>query len=187
MFQDVNGTLVKTEPDLDIDDIHDDDQHSDSIEGEQMCFCCYCHKMFDFKNYIVHARQKHSSRQLKQLKLPKLDAFNCNFCTRQFKAKSEWKLHEKLQHTGEKRFICDICDSRFILKAGLSIHMTKHSGRKPFKCKHCEKTFRLSSDCSRHMAIHSVRERKYACPVCARTFCLLKSYRYHVETHNPNR
>lgn len=189
MLQAVDGTLIKTEPDLQIDDVNNcgQENNSNSLHGQRMCFCFYCHEMFEFKDYIAHSQLKHSARQLAQKNLPKLDAINCNFCQRQFKSKSEWKLHEKMQHIGEKEFICDICDCRFVLKTTLRNHMTKHSGEKPFKCLHCEKTFRLSSDRGRHMAIHGERERKYACPICARTFFLRKSYRYHVETHNPNR
>jgi len=53
--------------------------------------------------------------------------------------------------SGQRPFVCTICDKAFKHKHHLTEHGRLHSGEKPFRCEHCLKTFSHSGSFSQHM------------------------------------
>jgi len=53
--------------------------------------------------------------------------------------------------SGQRPFVCPVCDKAFKHKHHLTEHGRLHSGEKPFRCEHCLKTFSHSGSFSQHM------------------------------------
>lgn len=76
--------------------------------------------------------------------------------------------HMKL-HTGEKPYLCEICNRRFRQLGNYKTHMMTHSGEKPYTCGICGKKFRQFGNLRGHMYIHT-GEKPYECEVCHKKF-----------------
>ncbi|XP_074645057.1 zinc finger protein 236-like [Tubulanus polymorphus] len=80
--------------------------------------------------------------------------FICEICQRAFTVKSTLDCHFKTHTGAEKMFKCHVCSSLFSTKGSLKVHMRLHTGAKPFKCPHCDVTFRTSGHRKSHIAQH---------------------------------
>ena len=66
----------------------------------------------------------------------------------------EEKCHERTQ-TGERPFMCEMCDAAFSRSGDLKRHMGTHTGERPFKCEICDDAFRRSKHLKSHMKTHT--------------------------------
>ena len=76
------------------------------------------------------------------------DRMKPNICLRAFKSFIPLK-RLKLIHTGEKPFVCKICQKGFNQKEKLIAHEYTHS-EKPYECEICLKTFKTKRRYTRH-------------------------------------
>eukprot|EP00095_Tigriopus_kingsejongensis_P002910 maker-scaffold336_size202805-snap-gene-1.35 protein:Tk02910 transcript:maker-scaffold336_size202805-snap-gene-1.35-mRNA-1 annotation:"zinc finger protein 729-like" len=84
--------------------------------------------------------------------------FPCSFsgCMRSFEKSNLLRRHMKL-HSGDCKFVCDICKKCFESQSKLDDHYRKHTGEKPFVCPICGNTFRYKGDRTKHLKnLHGV-------------------------------
>ncbi|XP_059903072.1 transcription factor Sp2-like [Gadus macrocephalus] len=79
----------------------------------------------------------------------------CHFpgCVKTFRKTSLLRAHVGL-HTGERPFLCNICDKRFTRSDELQRHARTHTGVKRFECNQCQKRFMRSDHLAKHSKTH---------------------------------
>ena len=106
----------------------------------------------------------------------------CNICGTGFPFQSHLDVHLRT-HSGERPFLCNICDQKFACLATLRQHQHLiHSSEKPHKCDVCDKRFKRRSDVNRHRVMHT-GEKKYECEVCGKKFTRNTSLWEHRASH----
>uniref|UniRef100_A0A182UD27 C2H2-type domain-containing protein n=1 Tax=Anopheles melas TaxID=34690 RepID=A0A182UD27_9DIPT len=91
-----------------------------------------------------------------------------------------------LVHTGEKRYVCPVCQRAFAQKGNLTYHLNQHTGHCPYRCDQCDKSFKDPQSLRSHKLTHT-DERKFKCEVCEDTFKYRSSLVVHMRYHTQNK
>lgn len=110
------------------------------------------------------------------------EIFKCDECGKSFKLKESLKSHQR-KHTGEKPYICNVCNKKFARNSGLLYHLKHvHMGIKAHGCDICGRTFAMKAAMEDHRRIHT-GERPYVCHSCGKSFKTKASLYIHSRTH----
>ncbi|ERE82343.1 zinc finger protein [Cricetulus griseus] len=105
----------------------------------------------------------------------------CEVCDKDFHAASLLKAQARI-HTGQRPFKCELCCKAFYIPSQLSTHMKIHTGEKPYKCEVCDKAFSRLSGLAVHKKIHT-GEKPYKCQLCDKAFYIPSRLSVHMRIH----
>ncbi|KAL0124430.1 hypothetical protein PUN28_006339 [Cardiocondyla obscurior] len=119
----------------------------------------YVCKECDYETTVLAALSIHMTRHMDKADLP----FKCNECDKRFRKKLDLQEHYNI-HSGEKPFVCQLCNTAFYLRRQLSAH--------------CRRT---------HPELKANKVTSTACDICGRVLATKRSLFRHKESHNPTK
>ena len=141
----------------------------DAVERPYVCDICT--EAFMTSSVLISHRQTHTGD-------------TCRKCDVRQKIFAHLLKKNKLAHTDEKPYQCDMCRKRFTERSNLKTHMLTDEGERSdiFECDVCLKQFTRRSYLKKHMLIHT-GERPHKCDVCQKTFAQRSHLKSHLLTH----
>nr|XP_031833470.1 zinc finger protein 37-like isoform X6 [Nomia melanderi] len=110
----------------------------------------------------------------------------CRVCDKGFRSGSGLNRHTRDVHAGVKRFACDICGRCLASKVSRDEHRRIHTGETPYVCETCGKLFKQKASLHVHRLFHSKRF-SHRCPMCGRCFPRKQELDKHVHSHTAQR
>ena len=84
--------------------------------------------------------------------------------------------------SGEKPFVCTICQKAYARKSHLNVHYRVHTGERPFVCIYCNKDFTEKRFLNDHLqTAHNGVDGPLKCPNCGREFAYKTSLKQHLK------
>lgn len=119
----------------------------------------YMCKECDYETTVLAALSIHMTRHMDKADLP----FKCNECDKRFRKKLDLQEHYNI-HSGEKPFVCQLCNNAFYLRRQLSAHCRRN-----------------------HPELKANKVTSTACDICGRVLATKRSLFRHKESHNPTK
>ncbi|KPJ19122.1 Zinc finger protein 836 [Papilio machaon] len=149
--------------------------------------CPICGKTYRAKSSLVAHQALHATG-------PSPDSF-CVSCKIHFRnavaLKHHLKTHSKHVRDSDKKFTCEECGLKFLLKRLLEEHIDwEHLKREKYVCEECTKVFKNKSALKRHKSyVHDKKRppKNKICDHCGQGFTTLQILRTHVRTHTGER
>ena len=82
-----------------------------------------------------------------------------------------------------RKFLCSICEKRFVRSAHMHRHMRIHTGEKPYFCPICRQRFSRKDRMSAHLQSHR-SEKVHRCCVCRETYSDMTRFVDHCRLHD---
>lgn len=117
--------------------------------------CKFCQQIFHERK----AHRRHEGRHAESR------TENCTFCTKTFADNRSLRDHQRIHN---RQFNCLFCAKTFSNISNLNIHKRTHTGEKPFLCKICQKSFAAKEYFKRHSLEHlETPKQQLKCAICS--------------------
>jgi len=114
----------------------------------------------------------------------------CEYCGEFFRTGFSLYQHIRINHK-ERKFVCEYegCDKKFVIKTHYRDHLKMHTGNKDFICNLCDARYHKKRNLDRHIQVVHQKSR-FFCQIagCNASLCNKDNYRAHlrkVHTDNP--
>ncbi|XP_041978703.1 zinc finger protein 431-like [Aricia agestis] len=148
-----------------------------SFEERKKIPCKVCEKTFNtIGGRNAHYRHRHLG--IKQ---------HCDICNKDVVS---LKSHLQLTHkTVPKPYKCVLCESSFVCRSQLDVHLMKHAKHKPFRCDQpdCDKAFYTKKNLQFHIRGVHEKEKSHLCQFCSKGFFKKSHLLVHLRTHSPEK
>lgn len=149
--------------------------------------CDICEKYFVEKSSLrrhistIHADFKPGSRPAPS---NAKQQFNCTKCGKVFKSHTKFSMHQELH--GNPNFECDTCGKVYAGRSHLKIHQRIHTGEKPYVCNICNMKFAFKHVLKSHQARIHQKVHKFKCNLCSLSFIKKSDLSSHASCHMLN-
>uniref|UniRef100_A0A1I8MG54 C2H2-type domain-containing protein n=1 Tax=Musca domestica TaxID=7370 RepID=A0A1I8MG54_MUSDO len=147
-------------------------QHFSQEHNEQGYVMCCATKFFNRRLLVDHINYHLDP-----------EYFKCNLCgkvlTKRICLIGHMKMHE------EKKFACDKCDKKFVLKHKLDKHKLTHlpESEKKFPCNDCGKFYANEYILNQHQKAVHLNIYAKVCEICGETLPDSHNFKRHMEKH----
>ena len=141
--------------------------------------CDICGKSFTYHNTLKLHKLHHAGERPFKCTVPN--------CGKSYLSSSHLKGHITAVHSGEKKFVCPVCNKRFPYEHSLKTHMPLHTDQREFICCVCSKGFVTQGALRSHEALHEPNQGSYQCKECGKTYRTPNQLRGHERRHTPDR
>lgn len=137
--------------------------------------CDQCDKVYPTKKKLdYHVKRVHET----------MPAIKCPHCGRFFSERSNFNRHLTI-HTGERKFVCELCGASFNQWSSLYTHKFSHTNTK-YNCSLCPKSFNTPKSLGVHLRRH-FDTNVYVCDTCGKQFSSRVVWRGHIKIHSTAR
>ena len=145
--------------------------HHLKIHGEKTFFCSFCSKGFFYRNSLKRHESFHTAER----------NIDCHYCERKFTHQQHLKAHIKSVHNPAKKFWCSECRKSFTNTEQLKSHRETHK----VTCSFCNKIM-LGQNIKKHVHEVHMKEKRFSCSVCLKSFSQKSNLKAHIELHHGN-
>ncbi|EDV92345.1 GH24098 [Drosophila grimshawi] len=133
----------------------------------------------------VLAKQCSSTRRQEQPTSDDALRHMCEYCGYRTRIRCNLRVHTR-RHTGEKPFLCDICNACFVARYQLTTHKERHlddqQRRRLHMCKDCNVGFLSARALYHHRPLHAA-VKKFQCTLCEKSYAQAAGYAQHKRWH----
>ena len=142
---------------------------SDNPSGNEAC-----NLSFLSKSHLKNHLRSHSQEK----------TIACSTCGAMFSDKTKFSDHilRQLEPEGDSRYICTLCNVKFVTERLLNEHMKKHSNS--IMCSECGKLSTCTAEHNKHYSFRHSNERPFDCKFCDSRFKSKVDLRRHIYIHN---